>query len=77
MTEVQLVTERIQALHPKCLIRDLQVRDTGDNSFQVTYLKVRKDDTYVRCTLHITTEPLEEPNELTHWDGDEADKIQY
>jgi hypothetical protein len=56
MTAVKLVTERIQALHPKCLIRDLQVRDTGDNSFQVTYLKVRKDDSYQRCTLSILTE---------------------
>lgn len=47
-----LIAKRLQALHPKCLIRDIQVEDIGDNSFSVRYIKVKSDDTYIR--VHLT-----------------------
>ena len=73
MTAEQLISERIKALHPTCLIRDLRLEEADGEDFKVSYIKVKKDDTYVRCTLHIVVEP----DELTYWDGDETDKIQY
>lgn len=56
MSALELVKERIQSLHPKSLIRDLQLIDTGGSSFQVTYLKISKNDNYQRCTLTLVIE---------------------
>jgi hypothetical protein len=76
MTAEQLISERIKALHPTCLIRDLRIEEAEEEDFRVSYIKVRKDDTWVRCTLHIVVDKPE-PDELTYWDGDETDRIQY
>lgn len=46
-----LITQKLKALHPQCLIRDIQIEDIGDNSFSVRYIKVRKDDSWSRVSL--------------------------
>jgi hypothetical protein len=57
MEEIKsLVSSRLQALHPKCLIRDVVVSEAAGGNLSVSYIKVNKDDTYYRCTLAITME---------------------
>lgn len=46
-----LIAQRLKALHPQCLIRDIQVEDIGNNGFSVRYIKVRKDDSWSRVSL--------------------------
>ena len=49
----QLISKRVQSLHPNSLIRDLVIEDVGDDTLRVNYLKVKKDDTHLRCTLTV------------------------
>jgi hypothetical protein len=56
MLAEQLITARIKALHPTCLIRDVQIEDVDGEDFKVSYIKVKKDDTWVRCTLHLAVD---------------------
>ena len=56
MLKEQLITARIKALHPTCLIRDIQIEAFLPEVFKVSYIKVSKDDTWVRCKLHLVVE---------------------
>jgi hypothetical protein len=56
MTAEKLIAQRVQALHPTCLIRDVQIEDADGEDFKVSYIKVKKDDTWVRCTLHVVVD---------------------
>jgi hypothetical protein len=47
-----LIAQRLKALHPQCLIRDIQIEDIGNNGFSVRYIKVKKDDSWLR--VHLT-----------------------
>jgi hypothetical protein len=46
-----LIAKRLQALHPQCLIRDIQLEDNGNNGLVVRYIKVKKDDSWSRVSL--------------------------
>ena len=46
-----LIAQRLKALHPQYLIRDIQIEDIGNNGFSVRYIKVRKDDSWSRVSL--------------------------
>jgi hypothetical protein len=50
------IVKRLQALHPQCLIRDIQIEAFLPEVFKVSYIKVSKDDTWVRCKLHLVVE---------------------
>lgn len=51
-----LIAQRLRALHPQCLIRDIQIEDIGNNGFSVRYIKVRKDDSWSRVSLTMVME---------------------
>ena len=53
-----LIIKRLKALHPNCLIRDVQLEEI-DNGFKVRYLKVKRDDTSMRCNLTVVVEGRE------------------
>lgn len=48
-----LIAQRLKALHPHCLIRDIQVEDDGNNGLVVRYIKVRKDDSWSRVRMTV------------------------
>lgn len=52
----EIITKRLEALHPHSLIRDIHIEDMGDDTLRVNYLKVKKDDTSMRCTLTIVVD---------------------
>jgi hypothetical protein len=51
-----LIAKRLQALHPQCLIRDIQLEDNGNNELVVRYIKVKKDDSWSRVSLTVVME---------------------
>lgn len=52
----EIIMKRLQVLHPSSLIRDVHIEDVGDDTLRVNYLKVKKDDTSLRCTLTIVVD---------------------
>jgi hypothetical protein len=45
------IVKRLQALHPQCLIRDIQVEDIGLDGWGIVwYTKVAKDDSWSRVS---------------------------
>jgi len=69
-----LIKKRLEAFHPECLIRDISIKNTGEHSFKVSYIKVNKEDKWARCTLDVT---IQDDSPDDYWDGDETDKISY
>jgi len=51
-----LIAKRLKALHPQCLIRDIQLEDNGNNGLVVRYIKVKSDDSWSRVSLTVVME---------------------
>lgn len=50
----QLISKRVQSLHPSSLIRDLVIESMTDDHISVNYLVVKQDDSYHRVSLTLT-----------------------
>lgn len=50
----QLVSKRVQSLHPSSLIRDLSIESITDDYISINYLVVKQDDSYHRVSLTLT-----------------------
>ena len=48
-----IIAKRLKQLHPKSLIRDVQIELKGNHTMDVNYLEVKKDDTSIRHRITI------------------------
>ena len=53
-----LITNRIKALNPTCLIRDVRYENHEDLTFKYSYTKVRKDDTWMQGNITVEIIPI-------------------
>ncbi len=65
-TEIkQFITNKIQKLHPTCLIRDIRYESCErpmnyleGYSFTFSYIKVNRDDTWMLCRVTVHMSPV-------------------
>ena len=49
---------KLKDLHPKCFIRDIRYETREDKNLIYSYIKVNKDDTWMRCNLILEIVPI-------------------
>jgi len=66
--------ESLNRIHKGCLIRDVRIEGISRTHIDVSYLMIDKADNCSRMTVRAV---IDQPDELTYWDGDESDRIMY
>ncbi len=66
--------ESLNRIHKGCLIRDVRIEGISTTHIDVSYLMIDKAD---NCSRLMVRAVIDRPDEFTHWDGDESDRVMY